>query len=107
MLTGATGFIGQHLAAQLVQAGAEVAVLLREGYSGTPLPGLLNPLRPQLHLVYADLRNFNLTSRAIRDAAPEQVIHLAAVGVSEPFLPVNPALSHNLDGTLNLTTSLL
>ena len=102
LLTGATGFIGQHLAAQLVQAGAEVAVLLREGYAGTPLPGLLNPLRPRLHLVYADLRNFNLTVRAVREANPACIIHLAAAGVSDPFLPVNTALSHNLTGTLNL-----
>lgn len=102
LITGATGFIGQYLVAQLVARGVEVALLLREGYAGTPWPGKLNELRPHLQPVYADLRNFNLTSRAIRDAAPEQVIHLAAVGVSEPFLPVNPALSHNLDGTLNL-----
>lgn len=102
LITGATGFIGQYLVAQLVAQGAEVAVLLREGYAGMPWPGKLNDLRPHLQPVYADLRNFNLTTRAIRDAAPEQVIHLAAVGVSDPFLPVHTALSHNLDGTLNL-----
>ena len=102
LLTGATGFIGQHLVVELLQAGAEVALLVREGYAGMPLPGLLAPLRPRLHLVYADLRNYNLTVRAVREANPERVIHLAAAGVSDPFLPVNTALSHNLDGTLNL-----
>ena len=75
LLTGATGFIGQHLVVELLQAGAEVALLVREGYAGMPLPGLLAPLRPQLHLVYADLRNYNLTVRAVCEANPERVIH--------------------------------
>jgi nucleoside-diphosphate-sugar epimerase len=40
--------------------------------------------------------------RAIAQAAPTAVIHLAAAGVRDPFLPLNTALRHNLHGTLNL-----
>ncbi len=53
-------------------------------------------------MVYADLRNFQLTSRALRTVEPDVVIHLAAAGVTDPFLNVQTALSHNVTGTLNL-----
>ena len=53
-------------------------------------------------MVYADLRNFQLTNRAMQAAAPDRVIHLAAAGVTDPFLGLDTALRHNLNGTLNL-----
>ena len=53
--------------------------------------------------MYADLRNFQLTSRAIAEANPTHVIHLAAAGVTDPFLGLDTALRHNLNGTLNLS----
>lgn len=69
---------------------------------GTPLPAPLQAVREQLRLVYADLRNFQLTRRAVREAAPEVVIHLAAQGATAPFLDVHTAVRHNLTGTLHL-----
>lgn len=107
LITGATGFIGRRLVPQLVREGAAVAILARENYTlGDPLPSELAALRPQLTVVYADLRNYNLTRRAIQEATPEAVIHLAAAGVTNPFLPVETALRHNLTGTLNLIRAL-
>lgn len=103
LVTGATGFIGCHLVRHLVEAGREVTILVREAYGmGEPLPGALAVLRPQIQAVYADLRNVKLTVRAVEEAAPEQIVHLAAAGTTDPFLPVNDALRHNLQGTLNL-----
>lgn len=103
LVTGATGFIGQHLVAHLLASGREVSILVREAYGmGQPLPPALAAHRSQLQLVYADLRNLALTARAVRQAAPETVIHLAAAGVTDPFLAVETALRHNLTGTLNL-----
>jgi nucleoside-diphosphate-sugar epimerase len=102
LLTGATGFVGRVLLPALLPHH-DVTLLLREEYgSGKPLPDSLNALRPHVSVVYADLRNYQLTARAVRDAAPEAVIHLAAAGVTDPFLPVNSSLSHNVTGTLNL-----
>ncbi|MEW5988366.1 MAG: NAD(P)-dependent oxidoreductase [Chloroflexota bacterium] len=107
LVTGATGFIGRHLVPQLVQTGAAVSILVRENYAlGDPLPPELATLRPQLSVVYADLRNYSLTRRAIQEAGPEAVLHLAAAGVTDPFLPVETALRHNLTGTLNLMRAL-
>ena len=102
LVTGATGFIGRALVPRLLQQ-AEVTLLLLEEYaSGLPLPAPLDRLRPQFDVVYADLRNYQLTARAVRQSRPEQVIHLAAAGVSDPYLNPHTAVSHNVGGTLNL-----
>jgi nucleoside-diphosphate-sugar epimerase len=84
----------------------EVVLLVREdGRDGRPgplFPPALARRRDQFDVVYADLRNFQLTVRAVREAEPACVIHLAADGVSDPFLPVDTAVRHNVTGTLNL-----
>ncbi|MBK8984792.1 MAG: NAD(P)-dependent oxidoreductase [Chloroflexi bacterium] len=103
LVTGATGFIGRLLVPQLVaRKDTAVTLLLLENQSGAPLPPPLNQLRPQFHVVYADLRNFQLTLRAVQEAQPDNVIHLAAAGTTNPFLPVEQALRHNVTGALNL-----
>lgn len=102
LVTGGTGFIGRALVPRLLQLG-NVVLLVREEYgSGRPLPAPLSLLRSEFDVVYADLRSFQLTSRALRSAAPDIVIHLAAAGVTDPFLNVQSALSHNVTGTINL-----
>ena len=104
LVTGGTGFIGRHLITHLLnETKHEVVLLLREPYSD---PGLLTPelakVRTQVTAVYADLRNFQLTARAVREAEAEAVIHLAAAGATDPFLGVETAVRHNLTGTVNL-----
>lgn len=102
LITGATGFVARSLVPRLLDV-ADVTLLLLEEFGGTtPLPSPLRQLRPQVDAVYADLRNYQLTARAVRQSRPDRVIHLAAAGVSDPFLNVHTALSHNVTGTLNL-----
>jgi nucleoside-diphosphate-sugar epimerase len=38
----------------------------------------------------------------VREARPHTVLHLAARGATDPFLPLETALRHNLHGSLNL-----
>jgi nucleoside-diphosphate-sugar epimerase len=103
LVTGGTGFIGRHLVPRLIESGCDVTLLLREQYGmGKPLPEPLQALRRRFQVVYADLRNFRLTRRAVERAAPRTVIHLAAAGATDPFLEVRAALRHNLDGSLHL-----
>ncbi len=102
LITGGTGFVGRALLPALLP-NHDVTLLLREEYAGgKPLPSPLAARREAYDVRYGDLRNFQLTARAVRDARPDAVIHLAAAGVTDPFLPVNTALSHNVNGTLNL-----
>src|SRR3972149_6377838 len=98
VLTGATGFIGRVLVRQLMAGGASVTAFVIES------PGELAQANfPQgVHTVQVDLRYAGGVARAIKDADPTVVIHLAAVGVTDPFLPVSEALRGNLDATINL-----
>lgn len=104
LITGGTGFIGQHLVSHLLAASDyEVVLLLREAYSDpSRLPPKLAAVRDRLTAVYADLRNLQLTARAVRAATADAVVHLAAAGATEPFLGVETAVRHNLTGTVNL-----
>jgi nucleoside-diphosphate-sugar epimerase len=102
LVTGATGFIGRSLIPRLLDSAEVTLLLLEEFGGGTPLPSPLRELRPRFDVAYADLRQYQTTVRAVRQAGAEAVLHLAAAGVSDPFLPVNTALSHNVTGTLNL-----
>jgi nucleoside-diphosphate-sugar epimerase len=103
LITGGTGFVGRRLAAAAAGQGHAVTLLLREPYrQGRSLPAPLNSLAPRLGCVYADLRDAQATCDAVQEAAPELVVHLAAAGVTDPFLPVETAIAHNVTGTLNL-----
>ncbi len=102
LVTGATGFVGRALLPRLLGRAEVTLLLLEEFGSGAPLPAPLARLRPQFDVAYADLRNYQLTARAVRQAQPQRVIHLAAAGVSDPYLNPHTAVSHNVGGTLNL-----
>ena len=104
LITGATGFIGQNLVKALAaDQTLEIFLLVKERYGmGDPLPAGLAPLRERCTLVFADLRNLNLTYRAVKEADATQIIHLAAAGSTDPFLNPHTAVRHNVSGTLNL-----
>ena len=104
LITGGTGFIGKNLVNRLLAEDQhEVCLLVREPYGmGTPLPKPLSKVREKLDLVFADLRTVSLVNRAIKEAAPDIIIHLAAVGSTDPFLPPHKAVRHNVDGMINL-----
>lgn len=70
LLTGASGFIGGHLARQGVAAGVDIVALgRREGPAGT-------------RFCPADLADGQAVEAAVRNVAPDLVIHLASPGVA-------------------------
>jgi len=103
LITGATGFIGRALAAKLAaDPQLDVAILVRDNHRNRSLPDPLNSLIDRLVVVYADLREYHETRRALQAVRPDRIFHLAAGGVSDPFLAVDLALEQNLFTTLNL-----
>jgi UDP-glucose 4-epimerase len=97
-VTGGAGFIGSHLVERLVTAGEQVAVV--DDLSR----GRREWLHPDAQLYEADVRDFNSLARAIAQAAPEVVVHLAAMH----FIPaVDGAPDQAWDVNVNATRTLL
>lgn len=96
LITGATGFIGSHLARRLAAEGAQVAVLAR---ATSDLRALGNAA-VQVHR--ADIGERQAVQRVLETVRPEVVFHLAAIGLSQPFVPADTALRTNVHGTIHL-----
>ncbi len=98
LITGATGFIGRALTRALLADGATVTALVRE----RPGRRLGEGVVEGAEVVEVDLRYAAGVRRAVESAQPTLAVHLAAVGVTDPFLPIGEALRGNLDSTINL-----
>ena len=105
LITGGAGFIGSHLADELVVRGHEVRILdnLTEQVHQGKKPAWLNP---QAEFVEADVRDRDRLSVAIREM--DVVVHLAAaVGVAQSQYQVGHYFRVNGGGTANLADVLV
>lgn len=102
LLTGATGFIGSHVAQRLLANGVQLAATRRQGLVETlrKLPAAFRKYEIEWHQV--DLRTFGAVSHMIASIRPDLVLHLAAAGVTDPFLSPDAAIRANVYGTINL-----
>jgi len=98
LITGSTGFIGRRLAVQLVEAGAEVWAGVFPGEPAGQVAGLPQEARR----ISLDVQDAASVRRAVEDAEPDVVFHLAAVGVADPGVDPHLALAVNAGGTLHL-----
>jgi nucleoside-diphosphate-sugar epimerase len=98
LITGATGFIGRALTRALLAQGATVTAFARE----KPGRRLGEGVPAGAEIVEVDLRYAAGVKRAVEAAQPTLAVHLAAVGVTDPFLPIGEALRGNLETTINL-----
>jgi CDP-glucose 4,6-dehydratase len=81
-VTGATGFLGSHVTAQLVDAGAEVVVLVRDE---VPPTAVGEAWADRVTVVRGSVEDQPLVERLLGDYEVQTVIHLAAqsqVGVA-------------------------
>src|SRR3990172_8476680 len=99
-VTGATGFLGTHLVHALTSAGAEVHALRRRPEVGTRLHG------DNVNWHAGDLLDVDSLERALQNARPDVVFHLAASGTTIEENDTEKVFRTNVSGTLNLWRAL-
>ncbi len=93
-LTGATGFIGRRLAERLSAAGADVTALV--------LPGEIALLPDGVRAIPGDVTAPEIVTQAVAATQPRLIIHLAAIGITNPDLPFTAACAVNVGGVINV-----
>lgn len=88
VLTGATGFIGRHVRAALIERGFDVHATSRTGGTSTTTLDLIS--------------NTDETLEYLSQAAPDLVLHLAAAGVDGDRERLAPLVAANVLGTAHL-----
>jgi len=103
VLTGATGFVGAHLANRLVEDGHEVHILVRDGYKKWRIEGLL----PHLRLHQLDLLDNDRLDNEVYRIRPDWVFHLATYGAYSWQDDSTQAVNTNYRSTVNLLEACL
>jgi nucleoside-diphosphate-sugar epimerase len=91
-LTGATGFVGSHVAHQLLLAGLEVHALCRNPPTDVS----------SIHWHVGDLTTPSSLETALAAAHPHTIIHCAAYGIRHHEQSSQQLININIQGTLSL-----
>jgi len=102
LITGAAGFVGQHLVRRVAETGARIYA----GVATDEKPERVARLPAQVRRLTFDLRNAVDVHASVAEAAPHVVFHLAAVGATNPGVDPHLALAVNAGGALNLLEAL-
>ncbi len=106
LITGVTGFIGSHLASELVKRNHEVFGLVKHVPSRDVR--IFKNFLSDVSLVNGDMTNFLSTLNALKSVNPDVVVHLAALSpVRLSFERPFEYMQANLIGTMNIAYSLL
>jgi len=99
LITGATGFIGSHLARRLVSGKTETGIIKRENSDTWRIKDLTD----ELATYDVDIRDTRAVAAAVADFRPEVVCHLAAYyAVEHQPQEISLLVDTNYLGTLNL-----
>jgi len=100
-LTGHTGFKGSWLSLWLKSLGAEVSGLALE--PGVPGMFVASRLKESIRSIIGDIRDYATVERAMREAAPEVVFHMAAQPlVRESYSQPLETYASNVMGTAHV-----
>ena len=103
LVTGATGFIGSHLALKLVQQGHEVYALERYVTNRFVLGE-----EKKLKTIFGDLREQFTVRRIVHEIQPDAVVHLASISaVAYSYDHPHEVMETNFIGTMNLVEACL
>ncbi|MBF89501.1 MAG: NAD-dependent dehydratase [Candidatus Marinimicrobia bacterium] len=101
LITGATGFIGSHLAECCVTEGLDVVAFDR--YNPSNSWGWLeeSKYKNEMEIILGDIRDFDSVSNALEDC--EAVFHLAAlIGIPYSYISPLAYIRTNVEGTYNI-----
>lgn len=101
LVTGATGFVGSHLARRLVKMDYDVFIFKRKNSDTWRLSDIANKLKT--HDV--DLQNFSEVKKVVNAIKPKIVFHLAAYGTNQKERDTSTLINANIFGTINLLNS--
>lgn len=103
LITGATGFIGQHLCAALAQTKALCAGM----HHRSPVNNRAVTLAESVDWVEGDLLDVDSLRRIVRELQPTHIFHLAAATSTERgFTTAKEMIQTNILGTVNLLQAL-
>ncbi len=102
VVTGASGFIGSHMARRLVQEGAQVYILARESSDLWRIHDELDRVK----MVPGDIRDRGTLAKAMGKIQPDYVFHMAAYGVDSRQRDWFQATETNVLGIVNLVSAL-
>lgn len=98
LITGGTGFVGANLALKLLRIGHRVTLLVRARH----LTWRLKEFKKDVEFRTAELSDTRSTERAVKQARPDWIFHLAAHGAYSYQSEDKAIVSANLLGTINL-----
>jgi len=99
LVTGATGFIGSHLARKLLSEGADVHILLKKNSN----PFRIKDITRDITLWHGDIRKYSEVSLCLRNVQPRVIFHLAALrNVNRDPELIEQMIDINFKGTINL-----
>jgi nucleoside-diphosphate-sugar epimerase len=108
LLTGASGFIGSHLAEELVTCGASLRTFLHYNSRGDEgnLRHLPSEIRREIDVIYGDLTDPDAVKKAVRGAT--HVFHLGAL-IAIPYSYIHPFsfVQTNVVGTTHILNACL
>lgn len=98
LVTGATGFLGSHVARNLIKKGFDVGAIVRGQSNCYRLSDCLDSIK----IYTGGLEDRDSVHKIFADFAPETVIHCAAYGVDYRQQDIYSLYKVNVEGTLSL-----